>query len=196
MMAECAEPFEDLFQLGCLGLVKALNRYNPKAENVFSSFAVPYIKGEIRHFLRDHAGVAKMPRQWHETHSRLKSMSKKNPGITIQQQAQELGISEDHINEVTLAASLTRGSTKELPEFLLSGGSEIGFDYTSSESFLARIASQSQDLLSKLPQLDKVLLESVFQGCCEQVASELSVPSVYLSMQVHTLLAQVAALAH
>lgn len=48
---------DDLFQLGCLGLVKAIDRYDPSFGTKFSTYAVPLILGEIRRFLRDDAPV-------------------------------------------------------------------------------------------------------------------------------------------
>ena len=45
--------FDDLFQLGCLGLVKAHGKFNPSYNVKFSTYAVPLIAGEIKRFLRD-----------------------------------------------------------------------------------------------------------------------------------------------
>jgi RNA polymerase sporulation-specific sigma factor len=48
---------EDLFQLGCVGFIKAVNGYNPDFGTCFSTYAVPKIAGEIRRFLRDDGSV-------------------------------------------------------------------------------------------------------------------------------------------
>ena len=58
---QCAEPYEDLEQIGYLGLIRAIERFNPHQGCAFSSFAVPYIRGEMLHFLRDRAGTVKIP---------------------------------------------------------------------------------------------------------------------------------------
>jgi RNA polymerase sigma-B factor len=47
------EPWEDLFQVGCLALLRAIDRYDPDRGISFASFAVPTIEGELRHHLRD-----------------------------------------------------------------------------------------------------------------------------------------------
>ena len=52
---------EDLFQLGCLGLLKAIDGYNSEFGTQFSTYAVPKIAGEIRRFLRDD-GIIKVSR--------------------------------------------------------------------------------------------------------------------------------------
>ncbi|MEW6031331.1 MAG: SigB/SigF/SigG family RNA polymerase sigma factor [Bacillota bacterium] len=57
-----AEDPDDLFQLGCLGLVKALDRFDPSYGTRFSTYAVPLILGEIRRFLRDDSPV-RVPRR-------------------------------------------------------------------------------------------------------------------------------------
>jgi len=63
---QCAEPYEDLEQIGYLGLIRAIERFNPNQGCAFSSFAVPYIRGEMLHFLRDRSGTIKIPRRWQQ----------------------------------------------------------------------------------------------------------------------------------
>jgi RNA polymerase sigma-B factor len=63
---QCAEPYEDLEQIGYLGLIRAIERFNPNQGCAFSSFAVPYIRGEMLHFLRDRSSTVKIPRRWQQ----------------------------------------------------------------------------------------------------------------------------------
>ncbi len=63
---QCAEPYEDLEQIGYLGLIRAIERFDPNQGCAFSSFAVPYIRGEMLHFLRDRSGTVKIPRRWQQ----------------------------------------------------------------------------------------------------------------------------------
>lgn len=65
---QCSEPYEDLEQIGLIGLIRAIERFDPGHGYAFSSFAVPYIRGEILHFLRDHGNTIKIPRRWQEIH--------------------------------------------------------------------------------------------------------------------------------
>lgn len=63
---QCAEPYEDLEQIGYLGLIRAIERFDPGQGCAFSSFAVPYIRGEMLHFLRDRSTTVKIPRRWQD----------------------------------------------------------------------------------------------------------------------------------
>ncbi len=63
---QCAEPYDDLEQCGSLGLITAIERFDPTQGFAFSSFAVPYIRGEILHFLRDRANTVRIPRRWQQ----------------------------------------------------------------------------------------------------------------------------------
>ena len=57
---------EDLFQIGCIGLLKAVDKFNLEYQVKFSTYAVPMIAGEIRRFLRDD-GMIKVSRSLKET---------------------------------------------------------------------------------------------------------------------------------
>lgn len=61
---QCRENYEDLVQVGCLGLIRAINRFDSSKGHAFSSFAIPYIRGEIQHYLRDKGYTIRIPRRW------------------------------------------------------------------------------------------------------------------------------------
>jgi RNA polymerase sigma-B factor len=66
---QCNEPYEDLEQIGYFGLIRAIERFDPKQGYAFSSFAIPYIRGEMLHFLRDRGTLLKIPRRWQELYN-------------------------------------------------------------------------------------------------------------------------------
>lgn len=61
---QCTENYEDLLQVGCLGLIRAIERFELSKGHAFSSFALPYIRGEIQHYLRDRGSSVRIPRRW------------------------------------------------------------------------------------------------------------------------------------
>jgi RNA polymerase sigma-B factor len=65
---QCNESYEDLVQVGSIGLIRAVERFDITKGHAFSSFAVPYIRGEIQHYLRDRGTSIRIPRRWQELH--------------------------------------------------------------------------------------------------------------------------------
>jgi RNA polymerase sigma-B factor len=61
---QCQESYEDLVQVGSLGLIRSIERFEISKGNAFSSFALPYIRGEIQHYLRDKSPSVRIPRRW------------------------------------------------------------------------------------------------------------------------------------
>jgi RNA polymerase sigma-B factor len=59
------EQYEDLVQVGCIGLIKAVDRFDP-ARAEFGAFAIPNVAGEIKRYLRDRAGLIRIPRRLQE----------------------------------------------------------------------------------------------------------------------------------
>ena len=66
------DPVEDIIQVGSLGLIKAVDLYNPEISKNFKSYATYLLTGEIRHYLRDKASMIKAPREIQELACRRK----------------------------------------------------------------------------------------------------------------------------
>lgn len=65
---KCREPYEDLVQVGSIGLVQAIDSFDVNLGYAFTSHAIPKIRSEILHYLRDARGITKVPRAWQETY--------------------------------------------------------------------------------------------------------------------------------
>ena len=83
---------EDLFQLGAMGLVKAIKRFDLKYEVEFSTYAVPMIIGEIRRFLRDD-GIIKVSRSARERAAVIRRIRTEEGDGEIARIAERMGIS-------------------------------------------------------------------------------------------------------
>lgn len=105
---QCTETYEDLLQVGCIGLIRAIERFDLSKGHAFSSFAIPYIRGEIQHYLRDKSPSVRVPRQWLTLQrqslkviQQLQLELKRTP--TDAEIAEALGIALEEWNEVKLA---------------------------------------------------------------------------------------------
>jgi RNA polymerase sigma-B factor len=63
---QCQESYEDLLQVGSIGLIAAIDKFDLTKGYAFSTFAMPYIRGEIQHYLRDKSSIVRVPRRWSE----------------------------------------------------------------------------------------------------------------------------------
>jgi len=92
---------EDLYQIGCIGLIKAIDNFNMDYDVKFSTYAVPMITGEIKRFLRDD-GIIKISRSIKENGYKCFTASQKLKGIlnrepTIEELSRETGIATEDI---------------------------------------------------------------------------------------------------
>lgn len=65
------DPVDDLIQIGCIGLIKAIDYFNPEAGAKFTTYATHLITGEIRHYLRDKTSMIRAPRELQELSFRI-----------------------------------------------------------------------------------------------------------------------------
>ena len=68
---DAGEPLEDLVQVGAIGLIQAIDRFDPGRGVQLSTYAIPTIEGEIRRHLRDRGGTIRLPRRLQEARSRV-----------------------------------------------------------------------------------------------------------------------------
>ena len=104
----CQENYDDLLQVGVLGLIRAIERFDDQKGYAFSSFAVPYIRGEIQHYLRDKGYCLRIPRRFLELKNRSNRITRQlrnqlNRQPTDREIASELGVSLQEWQDVKLA---------------------------------------------------------------------------------------------
>lgn len=107
-------PLEDLVQVACLGLVNAVDRYDPQRGCAFSSFAVPTITGELKRYFRDRTWAIRPPRDLQERSLRIETAASEltarlDRRPTVTELADTLNCSDEQILE-GLKPLLTRSS--------------------------------------------------------------------------------------
>ena len=108
---------EDLYQLGCLGFLKAVEGFDLAYGTQFSTYAVPKIAGEIRRFLRDD-GVVKVSRSLKEQSATIKAARHRLTGAlgrepTIQEISAQIGLSPEEIAIAETATAATESIQRE-----------------------------------------------------------------------------------
>ena len=92
--------YDDLFQLGCLGFVKAINKFDPQYQVKFTTYATPLIIGEIKRYLRDD-GAIKVSRSVKTLYVKIKKYLLLKSGEidppTVEELATEFGVSKEEI---------------------------------------------------------------------------------------------------
>ena len=100
-----SEPLEDLQQVAAVGLLNAIDRFDPDRGTAFSSFAVPTILGELRRHFRDHTWAMRIPRVHQELllqveHARDELTAALGREPTVRELSQRLGVGEELLLQV------------------------------------------------------------------------------------------------
>lgn len=100
--ANRGEPLEDVEQVGFVGLIHAIERFDPSLENEFSTFATPTIMGEIRRYFRDRSWAVRVPRRLQENLLRVNTATQELAGElgrapTIAEIGERLGLEPEDV---------------------------------------------------------------------------------------------------
>ncbi|MER5407529.1 RNA polymerase sigma factor SigF [Streptomyces sp. NPDC002769] len=104
------DEMEDIVQVGTIGLIKAIDRFELSREVEFTSFAVPYIVGEIKRFFRDTSWAVHVPRRLQEARIQLAKAteelrSRLGRMPSVKELSQLMCLSEEEVNEARLASN-------------------------------------------------------------------------------------------
>ena len=178
---------EDLFQIGAMGLLKAIEKFDVDYGVCFSTYAVPLIMGEIRRFLRDD-GMIKVSRSIKENNRRLKWIreelqQKTGREPTISELAQASGIATEDILTALDAGREVESIYKTVYE---SDGNEVRLmDMLGSEGESEEIVNRLllENLINRLDEQEKTLIKlRYFENKTQvQVAGDLGMSQVQVS---------------
>ena len=182
-MGRGAEP-DDLYQLGCLGFLKAVEGFDTQYGTQFSTYAVPKIAGEIRRFLRDD-GAVKVSRGLKEQALAIRSARNRLTGAlgrepTIQEISRQTGLTPEEIALAEAATAATESIQRETGDegFSLEN---ILTDTESEERMVEKIALRQA--IEGLPERERLVVRlRYFHGLTQQrVAKVMSVSQVQVS---------------
>jgi RNA polymerase sigma-B factor len=185
------EPLEDLVQVGAIGLVLAIERFDVERGTQFTTYAVPTIVGEIQRHFRDRAWAVHVPRRMKELSLRLtrtieSATADLGRAPTIAELAETIGIDEDEVVEAleTYHAYSTRslsqplgpgGSDEETMEDVL-GETESGYDEV-EDGVLVEAG------LSALDARERAIIEMrFFEGLTQsEIAARIGISQMHVS---------------
>lgn len=173
--------YDDLFQEGCIGLLKALAGFDPEKGTKFSTYAVPFILGEIRACLRRHGHLLKLSRANYESYRRLlKGKAELEQELKRQPKLEELAARTGLAGEeITWLAEL-QNPVEPLPE---DTGRPAAKDESAidTEKFLDNLVMREK--LKELPERERqiILLRYVSDKSQEEVARILGLSQSHIS---------------
>jgi RNA polymerase sigma-B factor len=152
------EPLEDIVQVGFLGLIKAIDRFDPSLGNEFTTFATPTILGEIRRYFRDKGWAIRFPRRLQELHQQvlrtneeLKNELSRQPTVT--EVAERLNVQPDDVLE---AMEMSTALTPLSIDATVGGGDESG-------------RQLSESVGGEDPNLDRVEMREVLERAMQHL---------------------------
>lgn len=134
--------FEDLYQVACMGLVLAIDRFDPERGVQFSSFLAPTVMGEIKRFLRDKVHPIRLPRKLYDALSKAESEKKISGNLSIEELSKKLDIPEETLKEAYSAGdtnfmkSLEEEAFSDTPLSNFLGYDDNGFALIENQDFL------------------------------------------------------------
>lgn len=181
--------YDDLYQIACLGLVKAAKRFDYSKDVKFSTYATPTIVGEIKRYFRDKRNVIRIPRRIYELVQKIKSARHDlthNLGRepTVEEIAQFINVSEDNILEALESSTVTSPQSLDqtvsienetsLEEIL--GREDPIFDSIENKDYILKSIEELNDM-----EKDFVKERFINNKTQKQIAESFGVSQMYIS---------------
>ena len=197
------EPRDDLLQTARVGLLNAIDRFNPDSGNDFLSFAVPTIMGEVKRYFRDNGWAVHVPRRLKESRAQITTATaelsqRMGRAPTPTELAGALGMDRQDVVETLIAAQCYQTKSLDAP---------VGGDGDDSPSVVDRLGNHDtcinavdnrealRPLLAQLPEREREILTMRFYGykTQSQIAQRLGISQMHVSRLLARSLAQLRA---
>lgn len=186
--ANRGEPLDDLVQVGTIGLIKAIDRFDPSRGNALASFATPTILGEIRRHFRDRTWMVHVPRGVQDAHGvvnrtidNLTTQLGRSP--SVREVADESGLTEEDVLDAMAAAaayqplSLSRpGGPGEDDDPIDVSVDETGFEWAEGRAAIG-------NRLAELPDRERQIVVLRFREGMTQseIAEQVGISQMHVS---------------
>jgi RNA polymerase sigma-B factor len=192
------EPMADLVQVGLLGVVKAVERYDPGFEVHFATFAVPTVLGELRRHFRDATWPVHVPRRVKELHLQLSATidalhQDLGRAPTIPELAERMGVTEEDVLFGMEANAAYRSAPLSAPRDRDGGdddGGQEGCTLGVDEAAYGEVETSMlvRRLLKKLPERERRIVElRFFEGRTQaEIGQEIGLSQVHVSRVLRT----------
>lgn len=183
---------DDLYQVASLGLIYAIDRYDPSKGYEFSSFATPTIMGELKRYFRDKGWVIRVPRRIQNLYKKINNAKKILPQElqrtpTVKDIADYLGEDEETILETMEASKVYSPQSLDMKYQLQKGESSVDLQDIIGEEDRNFDSIELQDLIEKstkrLNELEKQILQlRYYDGRTQvEIAKTLSISQMTVS---------------
>ncbi|GGV15940.1 RNA polymerase sigma factor [Streptomyces filipinensis] len=154
------EEMEDIVQVGMIGLIKAIDRFELSREVEFTSFAVPYIVGEIKRFFRDTSWAVHVPRRLQEArvqlaraNEELRSRLGRTP--TTRELSELMSLPEDEVVEAQLASNGYKSASLDAAINSSEDGEAALADFIGNEDAALELVEDFHALAPMIAELDE-----------------------------------------
>jgi RNA polymerase sigma-B factor len=188
------EPLDDLVQFASVGLIKAVDRFDPAREVEFSTYATHTIVGELKRHFRDKGWAVRAPRRMQELYLRLGNVisvlsQELGRSPTVPELATEAGVSEEEVLEALEAGQAYRSMSIDAPGSAGTGGGEDGDSLATHlggddpEMAEAERRAELSPLLAQLPEREQTIIYMrFFEGLTQsEIATRLGISQMHVS---------------
>ncbi|MEW1569499.1 RNA polymerase sigma factor SigF [Streptomyces sp. NPDC093509] len=182
---------EDVVQVGTIGLIKAIDRFDLTREVEFTSFAIPYIVGEIKRFFRDTSWAVHVPRRLQEARVELAKATEElrtrlGRTPTVCELAQLMNLSEEQVNEARIASNGYVSSSLDAALSTSDEGETALADFLGTDDYALELVEDFQSLapmIADLGERERCILHMRFvdELTQAQIGERLGISQMHIS---------------
>jgi len=182
------EPLDDLVQVGMIGLLKAIDRFDPERGLEFSTYAVPTILGEIKRYFRDSTWAIHVPRGTRDLHSAIVSARAEltqelGRSLTLADLAERVHATEQEVLEALDAGQTYTSSSLDAMSDVIGEGRDAAFGFEDGRLRQVEWRADLRPAIANLPEAQRevLMLRFVYDQSQTQIAKAMGVSQMQVS---------------